>query len=113
MYAACPSLMDLGAIRGMPFLHSLDLSSCRLIRDIAPLSNAANLDSLDLSNCDNLLQLHPILACRRLTNLTLTAGQNYASLSIVAPHVPHIHWAEAEFDNTSSDSGSNDLSELP
>ena len=104
--------MDVTAIRSMPSLQSLDLSSCQLLRDIAPLANAARLDTLDLSNCDNLTQLHPILTCPRLANLALTSGQQYGSIHAVCRNVQHVRWLEPEFENSSSDSDGNELSDL-
>ena len=104
--------MDVTAIRSMPLLQSLDMSSCQLLRDIAPLANAAHLDTLDLSNCDNLMQLHPILTCPRLANLSLTAQQQYAGLTAVCAHVQHVRWLEPEFENSSSESDGNELSDL-
>ena len=106
--------MDVGALRSMPSLQAVDLSSCHMLRDIAPLGNAAHLDSLDVSNCDNLQQLHPILTCRKLTSLTLTVGQDYDNISAVCACVPKVHWAEPEYDDTSSEesSGNNDLADM-
>lgn len=52
---------DLGPIRALTALKSLDLSQTRHLRDIGPLSGLAGLTELVLTGSKNLRDLRPVL----------------------------------------------------
>jgi NACHT domain len=92
--SGCSNLFDIEAVRTLPNLKQLDLTSCEDVADGSPIGDCHSLEWLRLMNCGWVSQVDFVSACQRLTYFDIEGCENVLDVSALAL-LENLEWLDA------------------